>query len=219
MLFKATRIQCIWRDATYKLYAAFLENDFKKFVVPKIQNKADLDKMVSFLSGYDAQIILLVETPRLYLELLTAITDYKNAIFGLALGSHDYMAAIGGAHTLKNLEVVRQNMLSMARAINGIAVDIASMDLGNLEDFEVELQDGFNKGFDAKFLIHPKQYEFFKAYTFYSEDEYTHALKIVALLEDVKSDTKEFNPVVVDGQIIERPHLDRALKIVNTYRN
>jgi len=201
-----------------KFLIPFLEAGFKKFVIPKLNSRDDLDILISQTNSYNISIVILIETPRLYLELLSGVSNYKSCIEGIALGSHDFMSVVGGTHTLNNLEILRQNILYMARAIDSIAIDIASMELNNLENFGIELIDGFNKGFDAKFLIHPKQFKVFNEHQFYTEAEYLRALKIVSYLKEVNGINEEFNPIVVDGQIIERPHIERALKIVSTYK-
>jgi len=196
----------------------FLKSGFKNFVFPKIQSIDDLETLRVLTKSYNISPILLIETPRLYLELLSNISTYVNYFRSVALGSHDFMASVGGVHNLENLETVRQNILYFARATHSQAIDIASMNINDTDAFRLELQDGFRKGFDGKFLIHPRQHKIFDTYQFYTEEEYNSALKIISQLEMVQGNEEEFNPVVIDGQIIERPHLERALKVVKTYK-
>ena len=195
----------------------FIKQGFTKFVFPKISSINQLDQVLGAFNTDVLDIILLVETPRLYLELQSTIFKYAEKLTGIGLGSHDFMSIVGGKHTLKNLEVVRQNILYLAKSCNITSIDIASMDVKDEESFKVEVIDGFNKGYDAKFIIHPKQYKLIESIQFYSEEEYIQALKIEEELSKLKN-KKEFNPVVLDGKIIEQPHINRAKQILKNYK-
>lgn len=133
------------------------------------------------------------------------------------MGSHDFMSEVGGEHTLENLQVVRQQLLYLARMCSIEAIDIASMELENKSSFTGELLDGFKKGYDAKFFIHPWQLNVFKQLKLYTEKDYSWASKILETLKEVGT-ANEFNPIVIDGQIIERPHLNKAKKIIKYYK-
>lgn len=195
----------------------FINKGYKKFVLPKIKNLKELDVILKQFKSEDLKYILLIETPRTYLEFLNSFNKYGNKLFGIGLGSHDFMSIVGGKHILQNLETIRQNILFIARALNIVPIDIASMELKNDEAFKQEVIDGFNKGFDAKFIIHPKQYEIINNTNFYTEEEYNLAIKIKEELLKLKN-KKEFNPIVIEGKIIEQPHIQRAEKIIKNYK-
>src|SRR5690606_35201677 len=125
---------------------------------------------------------------------------------------------IGGVHDLKNLEYARQQLLYIARAIKISAIDIASMELSNASILEEEILDGVYKGYDAKFFIHPWQMNVFKSISLYSDQEIKWALNIQKEFNKVGSN-EEFNPIVIEGQIIERPHLKKAKKIIKYYES
>jgi citrate lyase beta subunit len=199
------------------LISKFIEKGFTKFVFPKISSINQFEQVLKALKTDALEILLLVETPRLYLELQSTIYKFKENITGIGLGSHDFMSILGGKHTLKNLEVVRQNILYLAKTCNIVAIDIASMDINDEESFKNEVIDGFNKGYNAKFIIHPKQYNIINSIQFYSEDEYIQALKIEEELSNLEN-KKEFNPIVLDGKIIEQPHINRAKQILKNYK-
>lgn len=209
-------------DATEKIdtviFKELYEKGFRKFVFPKIQKLADFDAIIS-QSNYTAlQIILLVETTRFFLEVKDILLEYEKMFSGIGIGSHDFMAEIGGVHNLKNLEYVRQQILYLARMVNIQAIDIASMELQNKTFIVEEITDGFNKGYDAKFFIHPWQIDIFKSISLYSREELNWARKVQNEFKIVGSKA-EFNPVVIDGQIIERPHLNKAKKIIKYYES
>lgn len=200
------------------IFKDLYENGFRKFVFPKIQKSDDFNKIISESNYTDLQIILLVETSRFFLEVKDILLEYEKMFSGIGIGSHDFMAEIGGVHDLKNLEYVRQHILYLARMLNIQAIDIASMELQNKAFIVEEITDGFNKGYDAKFFIHPWQIDIFKSISLYSREELNWARKVQNEFKIVGSKA-EFNPVVIDGQIIERPHLNKAKKIIKYYES
>lgn len=191
---------------------------FTKFVLPKIESKKHFKKIVKNIDSNAIKIIILVETSRLFLEIKDVLFDYKEFLTGLGIGSHDLMAEIGGIHNLQNLEFLRQHLLLYARSVNVLAIDIASMELKNKTDFQSEILDGVKKGYDAKFYIHPWQLEQLKELNLYSKDEYKWAKRIKKELNKVLNE-KEFSPTVIEGQVIERPHLKKVNKILKYYEN
>ncbi|MCH3884616.1 aldolase/citrate lyase family protein [Tenacibaculum aquimarinum] len=200
----------------FSMFESLITFGFTKFVFPKIESKSDFELIIDNVKSENLKIILLIETPRLFLEAKELLLENQKYFVGLAIGSHDLMSVIGGEHSLKNLEVFRQNILILARMISIEAIDIASMELSNESEVEKEIIDGFKKGYDGKFYIHPWQLNVEKRLTLYSKKEYNWAIKIKNELEKVSSE-KEFAPVVIDGEIIERPHLNKVKKIIEYY--
>src|SRR5690606_5863078 len=89
-----------------------IQSGYTKFIFPKVQNGDDFETIISSV-GSDIQIILLIETSEFLLDCKRIIKKHKTHISGLALGSHDFMAEIGGVHNLKNLEILRQYILDL----------------------------------------------------------------------------------------------------------
>ncbi|RAV30985.1 HpcH/HpaI aldolase/citrate lyase family protein [Sinomicrobium soli] len=188
---------------------------FSKFLLPKIRNKSDLRNILEVLTK--SQLILLVENPQFFLEAKELMLEFKEYLYGLALGSHDFMAEMGGSHTMENIEIPRQYMLYLARAFGIKAIDIASMELTSEGEFQKEVLDGFRKGYEAKFFIHPWQIEILREIKFYTEGEYEWALKVKQKLDEVEV-KEEFNAISLEGRVLEKPHIDRALRILKYYR-
>lgn len=198
------------------IFTELYKKGYRKFVFPKIQKVKDFKSILSENSDSDLKIILLIETARLFLEAKDVLLQNTNIFSGIGIGSHDFMSEIGGEHTLQNLKYVRLQILYLARMINIDAIDIASMNLNDGEEFKNEIIDGFKKGYDAKFFIHPWQIDVYKSIPLYGKQELEWAQKVLYELQKVNSDA-EFNPIVIDGQIIERPHLAKARKIIQYY--
>lgn len=198
------------------LLTELYNNGFRKFVFPKIQKAADFENIISGKKFQSLQVILLVETTRFFLEVKETLLRYESLFSGIGVGSHDFMSEVGGVHNLNNLEYVRQHILYLARMIDIPAIDIASMELKNDNILKEEIIDGVHKGYDAKFFIHPWQIDTFKSISLYSKAELDWAREVYKEFKKVNNKA-EFSPVVIDGEIIERPHLNKAKKIIKHY--
>jgi len=188
---------------------------FTNFILPKIKNLEQFEKIVVHLT-LDDTIILLIETPLLLVQLSSLLEKYKNYIFGVALGSHDLMSVIGAKHTEENILFYRDQLLLLAKAYGKKAMDVTSMELERKVQLTTEIMDGFNKGFDAKFFIHPWQIDVLNNISFYELDDLKWAKTVMEVFDSVKN-TSEFNPIVVDGLVIEKPHLNKAFSIIKYF--
>lgn len=195
-----------------------IEKGFTRFVLPKLANKKDVGTVYRAVEKKNVKCILLIEHPLLMLEIKEVLEEYGSIIYGLALGSHDFMAHIGGIHDLNNLCFYRQLILLHARAFGKLAIDIASMEISNKKALEKEILNGFNLGFDGKFLIHPKQFKVMKSIKFYSTEDLKWAREIHERLE-VLSNENEFDPIVINGKIVEKPHIKKSIDILNFFNN
>ena len=198
------------------IFSELYKKGFRKFVFPKIQKASDFDIIITERDYSEVLIILLIETAGFFIEAKEVLFKYRNIFTGIGLGSHDLMAEIGGIHNLNNLEYLRLQILYLARAIKILAIDIACMELNSSRVLEEEILDGLEKGYDAKFFIHPWQISILKSILLYSDEELNWAQKVQKELEKVDNES-EFNPIIIDGQIIERPHLAKAKKIIKYY--
>ncbi len=199
-----------------EMYREFKMMGFKNFIIPKLENTTDFEKLAVEISPRE-KIILLIETPLFLIELKDILVKYHHLISGLGLGSHDLMNELGAAHTLYNLEFYRNLVLLYAKAYKLTAFDIASMELKNAEELKEEILNGFEKGFEAKFYIHPWQIEVKDGIDFYNEHDLGWATKIFEEYKKVGNE-EEFNPIVVDGEIIEKPHLSKVFTILKYFK-
>ena len=191
---------------------------FHNFMLPKLRSFGQFKTLVEEIDFTSHSIILLVENPVMLIDALLILKEFSDLFHGICMGSHDYISETGGLYNLANLELPRQLILNYARMFEISAIDIASMELNNMENIETEVMDGFYKGYDAKLLIHPRQLHFFNQIQFYSIQEFDWAKKVLAQLSAVNG-IENFSPVVIDGTVVERPHLKRALKIVKWFKN
>lgn len=186
----------------------------KLMILPKIKSAAELIEIIQQFENIS--YILLIEHPRLLLEIRHAFMHHPNilkCIRGIGLGSHDLMTFLNAKHTPEQLDYPRKEVLYMAKAYNLEAIDIASMDIFNEESFVEEVKYAKNNGYDAKFIIHPKQLEWFKEQTAQDKELYKWAESVVTHLPK-NYNGESIEPFILNNEVIEKPHVLRALDII-----
>lgn len=191
----------------------------KKFVLPKIKSSNELVNLVHTLSK--ANFLVLVEHPRLLIELKNIFLNKPQivkSIIGLGLGSHDLMTFLGADHDYSQLDYPRKKILYLAKAYGLIAIDIASMNINHKKDFIEEIEYAIMNGFDGKFIIHPNQFNWMKTKTELTKEKLFWARNILSKLPK-NYDGGSIEPFVLDDEIIEKPHVLKALEILNIKKN
>lgn len=190
---------------------------YKKFVVPKIVDFQEFNEILSLIKKTNQffNFLILVENPNLLINLPNFVEKFKDKITGIGLGSHDYAAKINMQHDFENLYFARNMILNVAKAYDLNAIDIASMEIKNIEKLEEEFTSAVRMGFDAKFFIHPKQLDVFNTTKFFTDEEIQEALEVLAILQN-KIDYSAFK---YNNKIYEKPHLKRLLRIKEWYLN
>lgn len=199
-----------------ELYHELKHLRYKNFIFPKLKNESDFEILVTTFSQ-DTKCILLIETPLFLVQIGEVLKKHHQKIQGIGLGSHDLMGVLNANHTLDNLNFYRNFILLHAKAYEVEAFDIASMELKDGDELKIEILDGFQKGFDAKFYIHPWQIEQKDLIKFYNLEDLDWAKKIYTTFQEV-GNAEEFNPIVVEGEIIEKPHLNKVFTILKYFK-
>lgn len=199
----------------------FLNLGARKLVIPKLISKVDFESVFHVLKTYeDINLLLLIEHPRLLVEMPQILGDSQlgKAIFGIGLGSHDLMTFMGSEHSAEHFYFPRIQTLYLAKAYGKMAIDIASMNIADRKGFEEEILFGFEHGFEGKFIVHPQQFEWLISFEALNEKRIEWASKIIAALP-ANIQGKDVEPFILDGQIIEKPHVEKALSILNRFNN
>lgn len=188
-------------------------------VLPKIKSA---DELVGIVHQFkNIYFIILIEHPRLLLEIGYAFRHHPEimeSIRGIGLGSHDLMTFLNAKHLPEHLDYPRKGVLYLAKAYGLQAIDIASMDIFNEVLFLEEVEYAKNNGYDAKFIIHPKQLEWLKQASIQDEKLYKWAESIIAHLpQNYKGGSIE--PFVLNDEVIEKPHVLRAMEIIKNKKH
>lgn len=196
---------------------------FNKIVFPKISTKNQvlfIEEWIIKQYGKDLfdllEVILLVENPSCLLE-LDKILESKLNIVAVSLGSHDYCDSMNMKHIRKNLHYAKHKILNVAKANGRMFLDSASMNIKNKEIYTENIEEAFSLGSDGIMTIHPNQLKWIKEFPFYSEEEIETAKTIWQQVLQIGEN--DFNVLKLDGQVYERPHLNRIKKIINWANN
>lgn len=215
---KTAWIRIPFTEVPLNNFEPLLKAGFTKFMLPKIRQEKELTDLLAYfnkISKSSPELMLLIENPLAVLNLHTLLKSTN--VSGICFGSHDYCMNMEMKHTLENLYWVRMNMLNHAKAMNKFAIDIASMELSDQIAFERECVDGFNKGFDAKLIVHPWQLSILNNMSFYSDRDIEEAVDVKAYIDQIGG-VDHFTIYKGKHRIIEKPHLKRIRKILQYHR-
>lgn len=206
-------------------------------VLPKASSPREVEEVAHYLAALEARggravgstrlLIIATETPRALLSLtqypdsVTASPAVAQRLTGLTWGSEDLGAALGvnarvdasGAHTFV-FQLARASCLLTAVALGVQAIDSVHVDFRDGAGLVRELDSARRDGFTGKLAIHPDQIQAINAAFTPTDAEIATARRIVALF----AASPGAGVVSLDGQMIDRPHLVQAQRILETAR-
>ena len=200
---------------------ALIDIGVKNFMIPKFSSLKELQLIENCLSGFQLEninFILLIENPKSLFQLPVLLEKTKLKLAGIVFGSHDYCGETGMVHRLNTLYYPRFTIVSMAKSYGLIAIDIVNTNLNDDNDFINELDNGFEMGFDAKALIHPKQLQILDQFKSSKRFQLVEAEKILKTYKELGKP-----PVFTfKGKVIEAPHIkfySNLIKKIKDYGN
>lgn len=132
----------------------------------------------------------------------------------LIFGATDYSVEVGCAATADGdcLRHAQQQIVLACRAAGIAAIDTPHMNLQDAAGLIRSAQRAAELGFDGKSAIHPSQIGPIHAAFAPPPDQIAWAERVLALLGD--RDDAQLGADLLDGQLIEAPHLTRARRIL-----
>ncbi|WP_380780535.1 HpcH/HpaI aldolase/citrate lyase family protein [Sphingomonas sp. R86520] len=198
-------------------------------MLPKVSGRQDVDRLDHYLSAFEAAhgipagstpvIVLVTETA----ESMFHTGDYKDAprVVALTWGAEDLADSIGatancnpdGTYTF-TYELARSMCLLGAASAGVTAIETIQADFRNLDALKTRAEKVRCDGYRGMLAIHPAQVDVINAAFAPSADEIAEAQQIVALFAaNPNAGTIAFN-----GGMLDRPHLARAQKILEHFR-
>ena len=204
-------------------------------VLPKVSAAAEIQALAEQLavreSGRPAGtapmrlLVLVTETPAGLLALprypqeLGGSTLVRRRLAGLTWGAEDLSAALGaaprdadGAYTF-TFRSARMACLLAAAALGVQAIDGVYTDFRDAAGVTREAQEARRDGFSGKLAIHPGQVDALNAAFSPSEAEEAHARRVLAAFAEAGGGVAS-----LDGQMIDRPHLIKAQRVLAARR-
>jgi citrate lyase subunit beta / citryl-CoA lyase len=214
------------------LSAVFSSGAPAGLVLPKISLPAQISAVAERLGALERQrgiamgsvrlLVIATETPQGLLSLpqypqALAATPTAARLAGLTWGAEDLSAALGasgrsdahGALTF-TFQLARSSCLLAAAALGIQAIDGVFTNFRDGGGLQGELAAARRDGFSGKLAIHPDQVSPINAAFSPSAEECAHALKVVAAFAAAPG----AGVVQLDGQMIDRPHLLLAQRIL-----
>jgi len=199
-------------------------------VLPKARSAADIRMLAEFLhdlelahnldNGSTAVLPLCTERP----EALFSLDSYTGAsprLAGLTWGAEDLSAAVGATgnrddngNWLPLYELARSLCLAAAAAAEVAAFDTVYTDFRDLEGLARYAQNARRDGFCGMLAIHPDQVDVINEAFLPSDAEIERAERIIALF----AEHPEAGTLGMDGEMIDRPHLVQAQRILHLAR-
>lgn len=183
------------------------------YIIPKVNGYKEFKRLINILieRDPDAKVILLVETPKTYMDLEGILIEFGKYIKGISLGIQDFSFYTG----IKNKKLISNlatNILILAQSYEIEAIDVVSMNIGNKNELKEDYIKSFNNGYRAKFFIHPYQLKILMLTPFYSEKEVKENINILKYYND-KIDKR--NAVFsYNGRVYEKMHVSEIKEIV-----
>lgn len=196
-------------------------------IIDVAQYLTTLEKGFGRAPGSTRLLVIATETPAGLLALprypsaLADAADTVARLSGLTWGAEDLSAALGasarrdalGALTF-TFQLARSTCLLAAAALGLQAVDTVFTNFRDLAGLEQELESARRDGFSGKLAIHPDQIAAINAAFTPSAAEREHAQRVVAAFAAVPGG----GVASLDGQMIDRPHLLQAQRILAAVR-
>ncbi len=184
-------------------------------VLPKAEGPRDIDTL-KMLAGRAVPVLAIAtETARS----LFRMGDYAEAappLMAIAWGIEDLSADIGASamrlpdkRLTEPANFVRSLCLFAAKAAGVEAIDTVYTDIRDIDALEAECAIAARDGFTGKLAIHPAQVPVINRAFTPTTEAIAHARKIVEAFEN-----QSVGVLSIDGQMVDRPHLERAKRLL-----
>lgn len=186
-------------------------------LVPKVSSMDDLRAVADALDETDApddlDLWAMIETPRGVVQ-LDRIAGASMRLSALVVGINDLLKATGlsGPDALDHAHPWLMQIVLAARAHGLAALDGVFADLRDSDGFAAACCRSAAMGFDGKTLIHPNQIAAANTVFCPSTEALDRARRIVDAF--AQPENKGRGVIALDGQMVERLHLDQAIELL-----
>lgn len=219
------RVNALDTGMTLTDLAAIMPGVPDGIVLPKSQSGDDVRQVALWLDAFEAAAGSKIGATRIVCVAtetagsIFGLGSYKNCsprLAGLMWGAEDLSASLGATEKASGgafhspYRLARDLCLMAAAAAEVAPIDTVYTDIDNLTGLEAETRAARRDGFSAKALIHPKHVDIVNAAFAPTDAERTWAEKVITAF----ADNPDAGTLRLDGQMIDKPHLRAAQKIL-----
>lgn len=190
-------------------------------VVPKVGSRADLGFVERLLDGLEMEVgraeplsvQALVETATGVLALADIVTDVSR-LNALIVGYADLAASVGRGRDAppESWRGIQDAIVLHARAAGISAIDGPYLGVADDEPFRSAVAGAAALGFDAKWVIHPRQVEAVNDGLTPSNGAVAHSRRVLVVLEEAAESGR--GAAVVDGVLVDEAMARDARRIL-----
>ena len=199
--------------------AVFASPDFTGVVLPKTESGSDVAELAHRTGNLPVHAIV-TETPASLFGLLS-YRGCSPALAAMSWGAEDLSAALGASSKHdENGELAFAYRLARSLCLSGAVaagvqpIDGVFADFRDGEGLRVEAEAARREGFTGKLAIHPDQVPIINAAFTPSAEEVAHAQAVV----DAFDSDPDAGTLSVNGRMVDRPHLEQALRVLDRAR-
>lgn len=213
------RINPLASDSIKADLAVFASPDFTGVVLPKTESGSDVAELAHRTGNLPVHAIV-TETPASLFGLLS-YRGCSPALAAMSWGAEDLSAALGASSKHdENGELAFAYRLARSLCLAGAVaagvqpIDGVFADFRDGEGLRVEAEAARREGFTGKLAIHPDQVPIINAAFTPSAEEVAHAQAVV----DAFDSDPDAGTLSVNGRMVDRPHLEQALRVLDRAR-
>ncbi|MCX6398480.1 MAG: CoA ester lyase [Propionibacteriales bacterium] len=190
-------------------------------VLPKVESRADIGFLERLLDGLEAEngrvtplgVHALVETAAGIVALADIVSDVRR-LTGVIVGYADLAASLGRARDVepRAWRAIQDAVVLHARAAQVAAIDGPFLGVADDDRFRGSVAEAAALGFDAKWVIHPRQVAGVNDGFTPSGEQVDHARRVLAALDTAASAGRGAG--VVDGALVDEAMARDARRIL-----
>lgn len=199
--------------------AVFASPDFTGVVLPKTESGSDVAELAHRTGNLPVHAIV-TETPASLFGLLS-YRGCSPALAAMSWGAEDLSAALGASSKCDadgelafTYRLARSLCLAGAVAAGVQPIDGVFADFRDGKGLRSEAEAARREGFTGKLAIHPDQVPIINAAFTPSAEEVAHAQAVV----DAFDSDPDAGTLSVNGRMVDRPHLEQALRVLDRAR-
>ena len=223
------RVNALDTDMTETDLDAVMAEAPEGIVLPKSASGRDVERLDAMLSVHEAdrgiadgrtRIIAIATETAASLFTLGTYQGVSVRLAGMAWGGEDLSADIGSSANRANggftepYRFARNLCLFGAVAAHVAPIDTVHTNFRDLDGLRAECEEAVRDGFTAKLAIHPAQVPVINEVFTPNAQEIGRAARVVAAF----TDAGDAGVIALDGEMLDRPHLTRAKKLLERAR-